>query len=494
MSRHRSVAKRRPSSKRSQGQERVGSTGSAALTYLLLAGLQRGISLLILPFISHVMSPAEYGAASMLTAAAVLLVALLAQPLDALVFRTVPRGGEDAPRLLRSIGLYCYILLPVAAAVVALLFATFVSDFLGVSGSLWAIEILAIGFQSAMTVFALPMVQSRRDLPRFVCLAGTSIIVLTTSKLMLLVVWKLGVLGWVISDLITAVISALLAMALVRPPRARLTKADIVTVAKFAIPLIPHKASYWAITSLSRPALATVASLTQVGLLSLGLNMASTVTLVVTEINRAVQPNYSREAFPAPTHHTYAVVRWQILVAITVPAAVGAALAIFGQWIFASSYWPAFALTGILLIGQVAYGLYPIAINYLVLTAGLPKYSAFATGTGAVIILGSIFVFGREFGATGVAYATTVGYVAMAAVAIMLTRFTKLEIAWRAWAVRWPELVLGAMALSCTVAALSLPVGSWLSRAFAGVCLAVLTGTALLVARPGSRNPARPTQ
>nr|WP_284228770.1 MULTISPECIES: hypothetical protein [unclassified Mycolicibacterium] len=381
-----------------------------------------------------------------------------------------------------------------AAAVVAALFAMFVPHFLGVSGSLWAIEILAIGFQPAMTVFALPMVQSRRDLRRFVCLAGASIIVLTASKLTLLVVWEMGVLGWVISDLTTALISALLAMMIVRPPRARLTKADIVTVSKFAIPLIPHKASYWAITSLSRPALATVASLTQVGLLSLGLNMASTVTLVVTEINRAVQPNYSRETFPAPTHHTYAVVRWQVLAAIAVPAAVGAALAMFGQWIFASSYWPAFALTGILLVGQVAYGLYPIVINYLVLTAGLPKYSAFATGTGAVIILGSIFVIGREFGATGVAYATTVGYIAMTAVAILLTRFTKLEIAWRAWAVRWPEHALGTVALGFTVAALSLPVGSWLSRAFAGVCLTVLIGTALMVARPRSRIQAAPTQ
>jgi O-antigen/teichoic acid export membrane protein len=300
---------------------------------------------------------------------------------------------------------------------------------------------------------------------------------------MLVVVWQLGVLGWVISDLISAVISALLAMALVRPPRTRVTLHHARAVARFAVPLIPHQASYWAISSLSRPALAMVSTLAQVGLLSLGLNIASTVTLAVAEFNRAVQPRYSRETFPAPTHNTYPAVRWQIILAMAVPAGVGAALALVGQWVFAEPYWPAFALTGVLLVAQAAYGVYPIAMNYLVLTAGLPKYSALATGTGTAILLGSIFIFGREYGAVGFAYATTAGYLTMAAVAVALTRLTKLEISWRAWAVCWPEVTVGSAALACSVAALACPVGSAISRILAGGCLVLLLGVAILVTR-----------
>jgi O-antigen/teichoic acid export membrane protein len=449
----------------------------------LLAGLQRGVSLLILPFISRVMTPSEYGAASMLAAASVLLVAVMATPLDALVFRTVPRGGEEAPGLLRVAGVYCYVLLPVTAAFVAAGFALLVPTFLGVSGLLWAIEILAIGFQPAMTVFALPMVKACQDLRRFIWLAGGSVVFVALSKLTLVIVWQLGVLGWVISDLVSAVLSAALAVALVRPPRARITAHHVRAVARFAMPLIPHQASYWAITSLSRPALAMVSSLAQVGLLSVGLNVASTSTLAIAEINRAVQPRYARETFPAPTQSTYVPVRWQLILAVAVPAAVGAVLALVGQWVFAQAYWPSFALTGVLLIAQAAYGVYPIAINYLVLTAGLPKYSALATGTGAVVILSSIFAFGRVYGALGVAYATTAGYLAMAAVAVMLTRLTKLEIAWRAWIVCWPEITVGAAALACSVAALASPVGSASSRVFAGGCLALLLVVAILAMR-----------
>jgi O-antigen/teichoic acid export membrane protein len=441
------------------------------------------VLLLILPFISRVMSPSNYGAASMLTASAVLLVAILAAPLDALVFRVVGHGGKDEPSLLRVAGTYCYILLPVTGALVAFGFALAVPTFLGVSGTIWAIEILAVGFQPAMTVFALPVVQARQDLRRFVWLAGNSVVVLAVSKLLLVLVWQLGVLGWVISDLISAVLSAILAAAVVRPPRARVTLHHARAVARFAVPLIPHKASAWAITSLSRPALAMVSSLAQVGLLSLGLNVAITATLVMTEINRAVQPRYSRETFPAPTHNTYTPVKWQMVLAVAVPAAVGAALALVGQWVFAEPYWPAFALTGVLLVGQAAYGVYPIAINYLVLTAGQPKYTGLATGTGAVVILGSIFAIGRDYGAEGVAYATTAGYLAMATVAVMLTRLTKLDISWRAWATCWPELTVGTAALACSVAALACPVGSAVSRIYAGGCLLLLVGVAILVAR-----------
>lgn len=459
----------------------LGGTRRVAVTYLLLAGLQRGVSLLILPFISRVMSPSEYGAASMLTASAVIVVAIMAGPLDALVFHTLPRGGEEAPPRLRVTGLYCYIVLPVTGAVISAGFALFVPTFLGVAGWVWAIEILAVGFQPAMTVFALPMVQAGQDLRKFVWLASTSILTLAISKMLLVVVWKLGVTGWVLSDLISAAIAAILAIVLVRPPRAQISADVARAVTAFAVPLIPHKVSSWAIASLSRPALALVSTLSQVGLLSLGLNVASTVTLVITEINRSVQPRYSQETFPAPTHHTFGPVKWQIILSLSVPAGVGAGLALIGQWIFAEPFWPSFALTGILLVGQAAFGIYPIVTNYLVLTAGIPKYTAFATGAGALVIFGSILIFGRSYGAIGVAVATAVGYVVMAAVAVLLTRVAKLEITWRAWAMCWPEIALGAAALLCSVVALSQAVGSQASHGLALASLFLLVCAAATI-------------
>ena len=136
-----------------------------------------------------------------------------------------------------------------------------------------------------------------------------------------------------------------------------------------------------------------------------------------------------------------------------------------------------------MLVGQVAFGVYPIAINYLVLTAGVPKYSALASGAGAVVILGFILVFGRQYGAIGVAYATSVGYLVMAAVALSMTRLAKIDVKWRAWVSCWPEIGVGTTALTFSTAALFVPAGSEPSRFLAAGSLALLVIVALLVLR-----------
>ncbi len=152
-----------------------------------------GVSLLVLPFVTHAMSPAEYGAASTLTAAALLLTSLLAAPLIQLIVRAAARGDEDGPpALLRVTGLYCYLLLPIAVAVIAAVFAFFVPDLFGVKGTIWAIEVLAIGFQPAASTFAMWVAQAREDLPRFVWLSATSVLVTAVSKLVLVVFFQMG--------------------------------------------------------------------------------------------------------------------------------------------------------------------------------------------------------------------------------------------------------------------------------------------------------------
>ncbi len=462
---------------------RLGTTGRAAATYVSLAALQRGISLLILPFVTHVMSPVEYGAASMLSAASLFLTAVVAAPLIQLIVRAAARGEENGPAILRTAGTYCYVVLPIAIALVACAVALFVPTLLGVSGYIWSIELLAIGFQPASSTFAMWVAQARADLPKFVWLSATSIFVTAASKVVLVVVLQMGVLGWVLSDLITAVFSAVLAIVLVRLPRAQTDSSHLRYLVKFTLPLVPHAASLWALTSLSRPAMAAVSSLEQVGLLSFGLNLASVAILILSEANRAALPHYSRETLPAPTHETRGAVTWQVMAAFLVPAIVGVGVAVAGRLLFAEAYWPSFLLTGILLVGQAAYGLYLIPMNYLTQTAGLPKFSAVASGAGATVILVGILVVGRRFGAVGVSYVTVAGYLTMAIVALTLVFMHKVDIAWRSWLANWPETLLATAALACSVAALASRGGSPLYWAFVCGCLVSGVGAAALAAR-----------
>jgi O-antigen/teichoic acid export membrane protein len=451
-----------------------GKSKRAAAIYIVLAGLQRFVSLLILPFITHAMSPKEYGAASMLAAASLLLVSVVATPLMQLIIRAAARGDDDGPALIRIAGAYCYVLLPVVVAAAAAVVALAVPEMLGVSGYLWAIEMVAIGLQPAASVFALSVAQAREDLRRFVWLSSVSVVVTAASKLVFVVILRHGVLGWVISDLISALVSALLAMWLVRLPHVRTTSEHIRYGLRFTLPLIPHTASLWALTSLSRPALAAVSTLEQVGFLSFGLSLAQLAGIVLLEVNRAVLPRYSRETFPAPTPETHGPARWQVVGAFAVPAVVGVGVAVAGPWLFAAAFWPSFQLTGVLLIGQAALGLYVIPMNYLTQTGGVTRFSAVASGTGAALILVSILIFGGRYGALGLAYATAAGYLTMAVLGMILLSVHKFDIAWSSWFRNWPEIVLAIAALASAVAALSSQVNGAASRLFAAGALLLI--------------------
>jgi len=454
----------------------MGSTGRAAAIYVLLAGLQRGVSLLILPFITHAMSVTDYGAASMLSAASLLLAAIIATPLIQLIIRAAARSDNDGPALLRISGAYCYVVLPITAALIAAGVALFIPVALGVPGTIWAIELLAIGLQPATSTFALWVAQAREDLSRFAWISSSSIFAIAASKLIFVVVLNMGVFGWVLSDLLSSAAAALVALALIRVPRASVSARHIRYALSFTLPLIPHSASLWALTSLSRPIMAGVSTLQQVGLLSFGLNLAQLAGLVLAETNRAVLPRYSRENFPAPSNLTLQPVRWQIIAAFVMPASVGFGIAVVGPLIFPEEYWSSFGLTGVLLLGQAAYGLYLIPMNYLTQTAGLPRYSSIASGSGAFTILILILLLGHNHGALGVAYATTAAYAVMAAVALALTAIHRLEISWSAWRGGWPEISLAAAALSCASIALSrwnTGIGFWILSGCGSALIAV---------------------
>lgn len=446
-----------------------GSTKRVAAVYLLLAGLQRGVSFLILPFITHALSPAEYGAASILTYSTLLLLAVFA-PVELLVFRAAARGDEDGPSLIRATGIYCFAILPIIVGTAAVGAALFVPELFGLDGRIWAIELLAVGFLPAATSFALPYFRARHDLRRFATLALASVSTTAVSKILFVVVWKHGVLGWAVSDLVSAVISAIFAIALVRLPRVSVNASHVRAAFQFCAPLIPHRASFWALTSLSRPALAAVSTLAQVGLLSFGLSLASVAYTILTEINQAVQPHFARETLPAPTSETRGAVKWQFVLAFTVPAVIGASMAATGPWIFPEPYWPSFALTGILLCGQAFLGFYAILMNYLVLTAGHSRVGAIASVPGAVVILIGILTLGGPLGARGVAFATSGGFLIMAVVALILTNTLKLEIHWRAWNSHRLEITLGLASIMCSVTALLLPVRSPTALGFAVIC------------------------
>ncbi len=421
--------------------------GRAAVVFVGLAALQRGTPLLLLPVMAAALTPSEYGAASTLVATSLLLTTVLAAPLEQLIFRLRTRVGAESTSRLAAVRIYVlWILTPVLCVAGGFISLT-PGEIFGIGSLAWGIEIAAVAFLAVVTYFALPVVQSTYELRGYFAIAATAVTSLVLTKIGFVFTLGWGVVGWAISDLVSNFVAAVVGVGVARLPKAQVHRHDFRYVASFCIPLIPHRASFWAISSLSRPALAAVSNLAQVGLVAVGLNLGSVANLVLAEVNRAFLPSYSNERLPAPTSRTRTTGSVQVVLAFAVPALVASSVAIAGPVFFPSSYWPAFPLVGIVLLGQTAYGLYLIPMNYLIQTAGHTRLSWLASLPSAILILGATLWFGAVFGAIVVSWATTAGMFLMLIAAFVLLKAHGVGIDWNRLVPAPVELVSSFFAL-----------------------------------------------
>jgi O-antigen/teichoic acid export membrane protein len=405
--------------------------GLSTLTYLVLAFFQRGLGLLLLPFLTRVLDPEEYGAVSIIVAGGTLTGVVLGSALESAVFRWEARRTEISESVLRVSGIYLFGIVPAVASLIALVFWLLDTPLVHVSSRIWAIEVLASGLLPAITFFALPRIRATNQLGKYVWLAGSSIFTLAAGKIVFVIILGYGLEGWVLSDLVSAALLFPVAYFMVGIPRKGVGTAAVKPLLAYSLPLVPHRLAFWALTSLSRPAMTIALSLAQIGLFSLAFNLAGVAAMVLAEINRAFLTEYSREHFPAPSVETRRVARAQLFAAIAAPAALASVIAISAPVIVDERFMGALPLVGIFMLAQAAYGVYVVPMNYIVQTAGVTGFSWIASVLGAAFIFVSILLYGAELGVIGIAIATMLGYALMALFSIMLARWLRLDIRWR---------------------------------------------------------------
>lgn len=428
--------------------------GRRTLVYLFFGFLQRGLSFLLLPFVTRVMSPSEYGAVSVVVAGGALFGIVLGSSLESAVFRSVASRSRSSSATLRITAVYLYAILPTVAGVLALILYLLDASFLSVATDIWAIEILACGLMPAVSFYVLPALRASNDLRRFVVISSVSVIALFLGKIIFVISWGQGLLGWVVSDLLAAIVSYMIALVLVRPGPARVSGRKLRRLVVFALPLVPHRVAFWALSSLSRPAMTVVLPLSLIGIYSLAFNFASIAAMVLVEVNRSFLPEYSRESFPAPSPASRRVARIQILIAFLAPAAVGAAVAISAPILMGEEFLASLPLIALLLVAQVAYGFYLIPVNYMVQSAGLSGWSWISSTLGATFILSCTVMFGSSAGIFGIALITAAGYTAMALSAFTIARMQALEIRWSRLSLPLSSAIWAMLATSISFIAL----------------------------------------
>lgn len=445
----------RPPGPARPGGGRPRSLGLEGAAYVVLAGFQRGVPILLLPFVTRILSATEYGAASILAAVNLFLGVVLGAALEVGVYRWGARRDDpESPALLHGGQVYVYVILPLASCLAAIGLLLVDQEIVSVHSSYWALETAAAGLLPAAGGFALPLLRATGRFSRAIVVGATTGAAAVIAKIVLLLVMDDAVLAWVVSDVLAAAVSYVVAVSLARVPATRVTRPVLRQLFGFVTPLLPHRVAFWSLSSLSRPALAVVGSLVAVALYSLALNIAAIAALVLAEVNRTVAPNYSREHFPAPTSRTHVVARMQVILAFATPAVTGALVAVGAPVLIGQEFTGALPMVGVLLLSQIAYGIYVVPMNYITYTAGRTSLSWIASTAGAVLIFAAIFRWGDSLGLQFLAWTTVAGYVVMAISAFAIAARMGLEIRWRSICPSLPNLVLACAATAASVASL----------------------------------------
>lgn len=421
-------------------------TGRTTATYIVLALAQRGLPYLLLPFVTAVMGPAEYGAVSVVTMGSLLVGVVLGGALEEAVFRWGARRREQSREILMASVVHLTLVLPAIAATTALVFAVLDFELLEVSSRIWAISILAAGIAPIATSLVLPLARARDDIKSFIIVSAISIGVSAISRMVFVLLLQWGVWGWVLSDLATA-LAGLFGLLSVRMREFVMipSRSSIRTLMRFALPLVPHRVAFWALGSLTRPLMAVFVSLQVVGVFALGLNIATLSTLILAEINRGFLLNYSREMVPAPTILTRDLAQTQFVLAFAVPVLIVSSYALMQPLVIGGGYEGSVLIAAGLSLGQIAYGVYLVPMNYIVQTKGVTGLSWIASAVGAVFIFVAVLLGSPAFGVWASVLATVVGYVAMSAIAFAIASILKI--------VRWRLLVPDVLQFAIAVAA-----------------------------------------
>lgn len=394
----------------------------------------------MLPLLTNVLSPAEYGRLAIALTVSVLATFLLGLGLDiALLRRVVQFEGSRAElrRYINSVWLLLMILplvIVVPLGCVALLVGGSWQFLTG-----WDALLSLLGAATYVAAFAAPLAVFRAG-ERVKSFVGLNIVAGTTGGvvgILLVVVLGLGPSGWLLSAITANLVVLAVAVRTVpfEIPRPFASEAVIDSL-RFSLPLVPHNAVMWALQSADRLLVAAVLTVEAAGRFSLASNLAIPMLLVASSLGQAFMPAYAR-AGATPDSRQREVLRQTIGSQIGIAVVATLACALFGSfgvtWLAGDEYASSAELVPWIVLGYGVWALNAIPTYGVLFGVGESKGIVLTGLAGAAVNVGLVFAVAPSAGLEGVAVAAALGYASLlgASVALAAARGVRLPVPWR---------------------------------------------------------------
>jgi O-antigen/teichoic acid export membrane protein len=273
------------------------------------------------------------------------------------------------------------------------------------------IAFLTLFFDTAI-IIPLSIFRAREESKRYVMVSLVRLLMSVGLNIYFIVVLEKGVLGILVSGLITAgLLYAFLIPGIIKETKFRFSIADLKEMLSFGLPLVPGGLGTWILTVSDRYFLLFLSTSAELGLYSLGYKFGLVIQgLIVGPFTLAWGPFFWSTAKEENAKEVYSsVLTYFVLVAMFVALALSVLSKEVLMIMATPPFYAAYKVIPLIALSYVLYGC------YFVLAAGFnltkkTKYVPFIVGVGAIMNLGLNFLLIPSYGMMGAAMATLISY------------------------------------------------------------------------------------
>ena len=397
--------------------------GTETAIYGISTIIGRFLNFLLVPFYTNVLAPGDYGIVAYVYSLIAFINVIYSYGMESAYFKyssTLEIGTAKQNFSTPFISLFGT---SVIFSIVLAFLASPIAKMINIPIDYESILLYTVGILAFDAIAIIPFAALRMEhkAKLFAAIKFLNIVVNVGMNLILLLVFRMGVIGVFISGLTASALTVVLLLPtifryLTKEFNLPLWKA----LMKFGLPYIPSGLAAMAIQVIDRPILRALTDDATVGIYQANYRLGIFMMLIVSMYDYAWRPFYFSTAKEANAKEIFArvltyLVLFMSAIFLVLTFFIGdiAKISIFGRHIIGQSYWSGLNIVPVVLLGYLFLG---ISTN---LSAGIfiekkTKYSPLVTGVGAVVNVVANFLLIPPFGMLGAAWATFIAYFIMA--------------------------------------------------------------------------------
>jgi len=452
-------------------------------TYALANAAQRALAFILLPLYTTVLSSSEYGRLGLLLTLQAGAVVVFTMGMDnGLIRQFFQIEGDPAAQRRLVITAWNFLILASLglAAIAALLLLAIAPSSPAFEPAEGALAIVGAATFVGATLVPLTVLRIEQRLKDYMMLTAVTGISTTVLSILFVVVLRFGVAGWIGAVLLANAVTLIAGLIIIPWGRIDITdRQGLHAALKIGVPLVPHGASGWSLQLADRIILASLVTVSSLGVYTLAANLSLPALVLLQGLNLGFIPSYARTRNNAGAARE---LQTTISLQVVLTLVVGCLVALLGPPIvslLSDAYAGATSSVPWIVLGYVFLGIYMIPMNFISMVVGRTTFVWMFTLTAAVTNIATIYLLVPIYGILGAAQASAIGYFALVLLISGYARFIKIHAA-----VDWRRVIpMTAVALvTFAIGAALLPGNGLVGLGLRAVLLSTLPFTLALAA------------